>query len=353
MTPSATISPNLWAVVGDAALTAPFPAYLTPDAPNKAGAIWTKARLWSEAFTVIFTFGVFKGATGAWATPTSSRTATRAVSPSPTFTAADDSMAGEGFTFVVHRSSVFNPLGAGAASLGYEGIDRSVALRFDTRSGAVSAATFGFLKGGDAPSDAAEVPLPAGLSWSRRSGYIANFTYDGLGSAYASVYAVQDPTAVYSSTAFTVDLIDTLGCAGRLTGCDSYFGFTAATSSDASSVHAILNFSYINARVTASPSQSPSRSASFSSTSSMTASATGTPAGPPVDPAIGVQREVTVAYECASPIGAAVTGMRPIFEFQFSDFATLAMEPTSSRTGVSIMSLLWAGRTVVPWKGAA
>lgn len=33
-------------------------------------------------------------------------------------------------------------------------------------------------------------------------------------------------------------------------------------------------------------------------------------------------------------VGAAVTGLRPIFEFQFSDFATLAMEQKIGRAHV-------------------
>lgn len=49
-------------------------------------------------------------------------------------------------------------------------------------------------------------------------------------------------------------------------------------------------------------------------------------------------------------VGAALTGMRPIFEFQFSDFAALAMEQIVNRAAKS--ATCWAGRFLCHWSCA-
>src|SRR5215510_4910242 len=45
-------------------------------------------------------------------------------------------------------------------------------------------------------------------------------------------------------------------------------------------------------------------------------------------------------------VGAALTGMRPIFEFQFSDFATLAMEQIVNQAAK--MRFMLGGKVSVP-----
>ena len=49
-------------------------------------------------------------------------------------------------------------------------------------------------------------------------------------------------------------------------------------------------------------------------------------------------------------VGAALTGMRPVFELQFSDFVTLAMGRSSIRLRSFV--LCWAGRSPCPWSYA-
>ena len=201
------------------------------------------------------------------------------VSPSPSTPPAAFTRAGEGMALVLRgmpASAAVSPvLGRGGDGLGYEGIPRSVALRFDTSSGNSStpSSTLGWLLNGTLDSPVGSVDTTASLPLWRRGGFDVTVQYAGPSRQMSvTLRSVEDPA---SSTSFVteLDLPAALGCEPGVQGCAAAVGFTAATS-DRSAPHQLLSApQYLAQRVTGTPSQT----ASQTQTSSQTSTSTGTP----------------------------------------------------------------------------
>jgi uncharacterized protein YjbI with pentapeptide repeats len=197
-------------LVGSAALDGRRLA-LTPLAQNLAGAAWKTTRVAVD---------------GPWETRFSFRMV---------------GGRGEGFAFVV-QAHAGDRLGATGAGLGYEGILNSVAIEFDTWTGAAETNHISIHTNGLAANAATEVnpprratvALPAGVSLGDGTLHDARITYT---PGTLSVYVDDEDTARLT---LALNLATTLALTG---GSTAWVGFTASTGTETQS-HEIHNWSF-------------------------------------------------------------------------------------------------------------
>jgi hypothetical protein len=131
-----------------------------------------------------------------------------------------DGRLGDGLALVFQNAGP-TALGAGGGGLGYEGIGRSVALKFDLVDNAGEGGeSVGVFLNGAAPTVPAQ-PVPGGF-YSLHSGHVlrADLTYDGRTLQYTVWDTV---TGSGSGSSFAVDIPAAVG------GPTAYAGFTAGT----------------------------------------------------------------------------------------------------------------------------
>jgi hypothetical protein len=163
------------------------------------------------------------------------------------FTFQQTNAAADGFTFTIQNAGL-NALGSHGGGLGYEGIGKSVAIKFDLHdnSGEGSNST-GLYVDGAAPTVPA-ISLPGALNLHSGDPMDAHFTYDGT----TLNLTLTDLTTLATFTQpFTIDIPATVG------GSSAYFGFTGGTG-ELSATQQILSWSYEPLMVPYGPSGFPS-----------------------------------------------------------------------------------------------
>lgn len=188
--------------------------------------------------------------------------------------AVDGASGGEGFAFVLHRApAAFAAAGEGGASLGYGGINNSLAVEFDTRSdaggaerahvsvhsrgaGANSAATSGRVVGADAPTallnDGAEHEARIALYPSVRHDLVASGVVSPSPAAAGWLTPRTQTLCVHVDdmvTPLVCTLLD-VTAALDLSGGEAYVGFTAANG-DGWQAHDILGWEFCEGSVCA------------------------------------------------------------------------------------------------------
>src|SRR5262249_38404104 len=150
----------------------------------------------------------------------------------------------DGFTFVIETDTP-TALGGGGGSLGYQGIPKSVAVKFDVwnNEGETFNSTGLFFNGGfpGLPHNPGEVNIaldPANVNLRSQSVKTITLTYDGT----TLTEAIHDPTPGQTnngdfSTTYTVDIASKLGAD------TAFVGFTGGTGG-AFSLQDVLNWTY-------------------------------------------------------------------------------------------------------------
>jgi hypothetical protein len=141
---------------------------------------------------------------------------------------------GEGLAFVLQGVGT-TALGLGGGGLGYSGIDRSVALKFDVNGNAgVGANSVGLVVNGGTPLGAALDLAAAGLDLKSGHAFHALITYD---NGTLTLVLTDTNTGRAATLNTPVDVRDTLS------GDTAYVGFTAA-SGGRSATQEVLNWTF-------------------------------------------------------------------------------------------------------------
>jgi hypothetical protein len=167
-------------------------ARLTVGAVNEAGTVFSNAQLSISNFTTTFTFRVHEGS----------------------------DPRGEGFTFIIQANGP-TALGAGAGGLGYAGIGRSVAIKFDIFKPSGNHSSTGLYVNGDPPNDGPDIQPNdvyvdldgTGIDFNNQRTKQVDLSYDGTtltetitdtvtGDTFTTAYTVDIPALVGSSSAY-------------------------------------------------------------------------------------------------------------------------------------------------------
>ncbi len=151
----------------------------------------------------------------------------------------------DGFTFTIQNNGP-SALGTGGGSLGYGGIDHSVAVKFDIfqNEGETSSDSTGVFVNGADPIGAGTIDLTgSGIDLHSRDQMDARLTYNGTTLTLMLTDLVTQATWSHS---FTLDIPGTIG------SDTAYVGFTASTGG-AASLQDILSWSYSAAQVPYNP----------------------------------------------------------------------------------------------------
>jgi fibronectin type 3 domain-containing protein len=155
---------------------------------------------------------------------------------------------GDGFTFVIQNSTL-TALGTGGGGLGYQGINKSVAIKFDVFDNAGEGTnSTGLYTGGAAPTTLGSVNL-GGTGFDMRSYDVsrATMTYDGT---TLTVTLKDLRTGATATQSYNVNIPALIG------GSTAWVGFTAADGALTSIEH-ILNWTYATVNTTPTPPGAP------------------------------------------------------------------------------------------------
>jgi hypothetical protein len=157
----------------------------------------------------------------------------------------------DGFTFTIQNAGT-TALGKSADSLGYAGIEKSVAVKFDLHSNAGEGPdSTGLYLNGATPTVPAIDLSSTGINLHSGDIILAQITYDGV---HLNLTLTDTVTLATASHSFTVNI-------PGVVGNTAYVGFTGGTG-EQSSTQQILSWTYVAAtNVTSTPSSTPLSSA--------------------------------------------------------------------------------------------
>ena len=194
---------------------------LTDGGLNQAGSVFSNIPIGIQAFTTSFEFQI-----------------------------SGDAQA-NGFTFCIQNIGV-NALGGGASGLGYGGIPKSVAVKFNFYDfGGEGANSTGIYSNGDAPILPSTDITPSGIQLSSGDSIQAQLTYDGTTLTLKLLDLVSNKTFTMSQA---INIPQIVG------GNTAYVGFTGGTGGLSSS-QKLLSWTY-NAQTAPTPNPSFAMSSS-------------------------------------------------------------------------------------------
>jgi fibronectin type 3 domain-containing protein len=244
---------------------------LTDGGPNEAGSAFFIRRVDTAAFTTQFSFQL-------------------------------PSASADGFTFTVQTAGL-NALGAGNGGLGYQGIPKSVAVKFDlsSTSGEGPDST-GIYTNGAPPTSAGSIDLtPTGVDL--HSGHVFNVTLRYDGAVLRSVIS-DASTGLSAAQAYPIDIPTILG---DTTG---FVGFTGGDGSR-TAVQSILRWTYSSPSITAAPPKNLRAASSDSQVQLQWAASTGATS-------YNIYRGTSPGGEAGTPYATGVTAT------SFTDSGTAA-----------------------------
>ena len=144
----------------------------------------------------------------------------------------------DGFTFTIHNSAKLNwAIGGNGSGLGYQFIDKSLAIAFNLRdSGVANTSTVGLYTGGVSPQGQAIDVQPLGLNLHSGDLFHVHMVYSGT---TLRVTLTDKVTGATTTQSINVNIANTVG------GSTATVGFTGSTGA-MTAVQNILNWTYTN-----------------------------------------------------------------------------------------------------------
>jgi hypothetical protein len=144
----------------------------------------------------------------------------------------------DGFTFTIHNSAKLNwALGGNGSGLGYQFIDKSLAIAFNLRdSGVANTSTVGLYTGGVSPQGQAVNVQPLGLNLHSGDLFHVHMVYNG---STLTLTLTDKATGAATTQNFNINIANTVG------GSTATVGFTGSTGA-MTAVQNILNWTYTN-----------------------------------------------------------------------------------------------------------